>query len=66
MTNADRLPSEAEHLIFNGSVSNRKSIVLALVFRPGIDEEGLHIVPRGFGIIVHAPTRRSVAAANRE
>jgi hypothetical protein len=39
MTNADRLPSEAEHLIFNGSVSNRKSIVLALVFRPGIDEE---------------------------
>jgi hypothetical protein len=47
MTNTDRLPSEAEHLIFNGSVSHRKSIVLALVFRPGIDEEGLHIDPRG-------------------
>jgi hypothetical protein len=45
VTNADRLPSETEYLFFNGPVSNCKSIVLALVFRPRIDEEGLDIDP---------------------
>jgi hypothetical protein len=56
--------AKRNNVIFNGPVSNCKSIELALVFGPGINEEGLHIVSRGFGVIVHAPTRRAVAAAN--
>ena len=55
MTDAQGLPSETEYLFFNGPVSNCKSIVLALVFHPRIDEEGLDIDPWGFGVIVDAP-----------
>jgi len=57
------LPS-AVLLYFNGPVSNCKSTVLALVFHPRIDEEGLDIEPWGFGVIVDAPAGRAVAAAN--
>jgi hypothetical protein len=38
MTNADRLPSEVEHLLFDGSVSKCKSIMLPLVSCPRVDE----------------------------
>src|SRR5580692_1809162 len=64
VTDPQGLPSETEHLFFYGPVGNCKSIVLALVFRPRIDDEGLDIESWGFGVIVDAPTRRAVAAAN--
>jgi len=51
VTDADWLPSESEYLFFNGPVSNCKSIVLALVFLPRIDQEGLHIDPWGLWVL---------------
>jgi hypothetical protein len=45
VTDAQGLPNKTEYLLFNRPVGNCKSIVLALVFHPRIDEEGLDIDP---------------------
>jgi hypothetical protein len=49
VTDAQGLPNKTEYLFFNGPVSHCKSIVLALVFHPRIDEEGFDTDPWGFG-----------------
>src|SRR5580700_3362860 len=60
----DRLECATDHLIFNRSISERKTIMLSLVFGPRIDEKSLKILPWKFGVIIHTPARRAVSAAN--
>ena len=50
--------------IFKLSVSVSRALVLPLMFRPGIDEEGLQISIGGFGIVEHSPSSCTVATAN--
>ena len=56
MTDPDRVESATQHLIFSHSISERKTIVLSLVFGPRIDEKSLKIPPLKFGVIIDTPS----------
>jgi hypothetical protein len=64
MFDFDRLDSIAKHLILDLTIGHRKTVMLSLMFGPGINLEALEISIRSFCIDEDSPTRRAIPATD--
>ena len=64
MLNLNRLDSISEHLMLNLTIGHGETVMLPLMFGPGINLEAFEVDIRSFCIDEDSPTRRTIAPAN--